>query len=111
MSKVITRDESWLYDYDTETKPQSSEQKILFLHFTNCAQGACSTPGKIFNREFYYGILKRLKENVRCKQPDMLKIRDWMLHHKNALIHTSLKVRDFLIKNNMITVYLPDLAL
>jgi hypothetical protein len=25
MSKVISDDESWIYDYDSETKPQSSQ--------------------------------------------------------------------------------------
>jgi transposase len=39
----------------------------------------------------------------------------WLLHHDNAPAHTSLTVREFMTKNNMITVphptYTPDPAL
>jgi histone-lysine N-methyltransferase SETMAR len=44
----------------------------------------------------------------------MWKNGDWLLHHDNASLHTSLDVREFLTKNNMTTVphpaYSPDLA-
>jgi hypothetical protein len=65
LSRVITVDESWLCNYDSETKLQSSQWKmpssprpkkarqlhsnikslliIFFWHSRNCAQGVCST--------------------------------------------------------------------
>jgi len=38
--------------------------------------------------KFYCEVLRRLKENVRCKQPEILKNGDWLLHHDNAPAHT-----------------------
>jgi len=64
--------------------------------------------------KFYCEVLRRLRENVRCKRPEMWKNGDWLLHHNNAPAHTSLVVREFLTKSNMTTVlhasYSPDLA-
>ena len=58
--------------------------------------------------------LRRLRENVRRKRPELWKNGDWLLHHGNAPAYTSLVVREFLTKNNMTTVphpaYSPDLA-
>jgi len=42
--------------------------------------------------------LRRLRENVRRKRPEMWKKRNWLLHHDNAPAHTSLVVREFLTK-------------
>ena len=51
---------------------------------------------------------------MRRKWPEMVKNRDWLLHHDNVPAHTLLIVREFLTKNNMTTVphlaYLPNLA-
>jgi len=62
----------------------------------------------------YCEVLRRLRENVRRKRPEMWKNGDWLLHHDNAHAHTSLVVREFLTKSNMTTVphpaYSPDLA-
>jgi len=71
-------------------------------------------PGQTVNGKFYCKVLRRVRENVRCKWPDMWKNGDCLLHHGNAPAHTSLFVREFLTKNNMTTVpnpaYSPDLA-
>ena len=70
-------------------------------------------PGQTVSGKFYCKVLRRLRENVRCKWPEMWKNRDWFLHHDNAPAHTLLAVSEFLTKN-MTTVphpaYSPDLA-
>jgi len=71
-------------------------------------------PGQTVNGNFYCEVLRQLRESVRCKRPEMWKNGDWLLHHDNVPAHTSLVVREFLIKNNMTTVphpaYSPDMA-
>ena len=71
-------------------------------------------PGQTVNGKFHYEVLRRLRENVRCKQPEMWKKGNWLLHHDNVPAHTSLVVREFLTKNNVTTVphpaYSPVLA-
>ena len=52
-------------------------------------------PGKTVNGKLYCKVLRRLRENVRSKWPEMWKNRDWLLHHDNAPAHTSLIVREF----------------
>lgn len=46
--------------------------------------------------------------------PDLWKNNSWLLHHDNAPAHTSLLVREFLAKNNTVTMpqppYSPDMA-
>jgi len=92
LSRVITGDESWLYNYGTQTKQQSSEWKtpsspwpkkarqvhsninsmlIFFLHSRNCAKGVVST-GQTVSGNFFCEVL-RLRENVRHKRPEMWK--------------------------------------
>jgi histone-lysine N-methyltransferase SETMAR len=64
--------------------------------------------------KFYYEVLRRLRENVRHRRPEIWKNGYWLLHHDNALAHTSLVVREFLTKKITTSVshpaYSPDLA-
>lgn len=135
LSRVITGDESWVYGYDPETKQQSSQWKtpssprpkkarqvrsniksmlIIFFDIRGIVHKEFVPPGQTVNGKFYCEVLRRLRENVRRKRPELWKKKDWLVHHDNAPAHTSLVVREFLAKNNMATVphppYSPDLA-
>ncbi|CAK9827766.1 Mariner Mos1 transposase [Anthophora retusa] len=132
---IITGDETWVYEYDIETNQQSSEWrfsnepkpkkprqsrskiKILMTVFFDC-RGVVHfeflPPGLTVNKEYYVSVLKRLRENVRRKRPELWRNNSWFLHHDNAPVHTSHIVRDYLTKNNINTVpqapYSPDMA-
>ena len=60
-------------------------------------------PGQAVNGTFQCEVLRRLRENVRRKQPEIWKKGDWFLHH-NMPAHASLVVGEFLTNNNMTTV-------
>jgi len=135
LSKVVTRDETWCYGYDPETKQASSQWKtpnspkpkkarqvqsnvkIMFISFFD-ANGIVHKefvpPGQTVNRQFYLQVLKRLHDSVRKKRPEMWSSGNWFLHHDNAPAHTALSVQQFLAKNNMTVIphppYSPDLA-
>jgi len=119
LSRVITGDESWLYDYDPETKQQSSQWKmpssprpkkarqvhsniksmlIIFLTFEELCIREFVPPGQAVNGKFYCEVLRQLRENVWGKRPEMWKKGDGLLHHDNSPAHTSLVVRKFLTK-------------
>jgi hypothetical protein len=51
-------------------------------------------------------MLKRLRENVRRKIPQLWRNNSWFLHHDNAPAHASLLIRDFLANTN--TTVLPQ---
>jgi len=70
--------------------------------------------GQTVNKEFYVAVLKRLREAVRRKRPQLWMNQSWVLHHDNAPAHLLFLVRNFLAKNEMTVVpqspYSPDLA-
>ena len=71
-------------------------------------------PRQTVNQQFYLKVLKRLRDNVRKKRPEVWSSCDWFLHHDNAPGHTALNVQQFWAKNNMIVIphppHSPDLA-
>jgi transposase len=66
------------------------------------------------NKEYYLQVMKRLRETVKRKRPDLWKGNKWLLHHVNAPVHSSLLICDFLTKHEMMLVpqppCSPDLA-
>ena len=54
--------------------------------------------GGTVNKEYYRQVMRNLREAIREKRPDLWKNKNWLLHHDNALTHTSLLVNDFLAK-------------
>jgi hypothetical protein len=62
---------------------------------------------------FTVNVLRRMRENVRQKRPELWRNHNWLLHHDNASAHTSLKTTEF-VTNNMVIVphppYSPDSA-
>jgi len=117
LCKVITGDESWCYGYNPETKQASSRWKtptsprpkkarqvrskvktmlIVFLDVRGIVHREFVPPGQNVNQEFYLEIMRRLRENVRRKRPELWRLCDWFLHHDNAPVHTALSVTRYL---------------
>ena len=70
--------------------------------------------GQTVNQVYYLEVLKRLREKVRRKRPELSANNSWILQHDNAPAHTALSVRE-LLATKQITVlehpaYSPDLA-
>ena len=51
-------------------------------------------PGQTVNKEYYLSVMRRLREAIRLKRPDLWKDNSWFLHHDNAPSHTALVIRD-----------------
>jgi len=70
--------------------------------------------GQIVNQVYYLEVLKRLREEVRQKRPELFANNSWILHHDNAPAHTALSVREFLATKQITVLehpaYSPDLA-
>ena len=58
---------------------------------------------------YYLEVLKRLREKVRLKWPELFANNSWILHHDNAPAHTALSVREFLATKQH-PAYSPDLG-
>ena len=50
---------------------------------------------------YYLGLKSRLRKYVRRKRLDLWKNISWILHHDNAISHTTFLVREFSTKNFM----------
>ena len=119
---VITGDESIVYAYDPETKLQSSQWKspgsprpkkarmqesklkmmlICFFDQEGIVHWEFVAPGMMVNADFYCDVLRRLRENLRCKRPQKWQNQNLIIHHDNALAHRFFKISHSLAKNNM----------
>jgi transposase len=69
--------------------------------------------GQKVNQEHYVELLKRLREALRRKMPELLP-NDWILHHDNAPAHKALSVKQFLAQKSITDTehrpHSPDLA-
>ena len=132
--KVITGDESWVFDCDTETKRQSEEWhtkssprpkkarmsrsrvKTMIIDFFFDSRGIVHKefvpPGQTVDHAFYKDVLERLRKRVQRVRTDIAD--DWVLHHDNMPAYTALSIREFLAKKNIPVLphppYSPDLA-
>jgi len=101
MSRVITGDESWVYGYDPETKQQSSQWKspgsprpkkarqsrsatksmlIVFFDILGIVHHEFAHEGQTVNAELYCSVLRRLREDIRRKRPELWRADNWLLH-------------------------------
>ncbi|UYV67192.1 hypothetical protein LAZ67_4004295, partial [Cordylochernes scorpioides] len=121
LQRVITGDEAWVYGYDVETKAQLSQWKLpheprpkkarqirsnvkvlltVFFDYRGVVHHEFLPQGRTVTKEYCLQVMRNLREAIRQKRPDLWKNKNWLLHHDNALAHTSLLVRDLLAKNN-----------
>ena len=135
LSKIITGDESWIFGYDPETKQQSSQWKnpgsprpkkarqvksqiksmlIVFYDMRGIIHREFVPQGQTVNQDYYICVLRRLREDIRRKRPEMWESGDWYLQHDNAPPHVAGRVREYLVVNHMNVLthppYSPDLA-
>lgn len=135
LNRVITGDETWCYLYDPLPKRRSSEWKspqsprkqkfrlnrskgkVMLEVFFDCkgiVHYEFIPQGRTVNKDMYVDILKRLREAVRQKRPELWGAKNWILHHDNAPAHRSLLVGQYLAKHQLPVLpqppYSPDLA-
>ena len=108
---VITGDETWVYQYDPETKRQSAQWKtassprpkkfrqsksrvktmlLTFFDIRGIVHYEFVPTGQTVNQVYYLEVLERLREKVRLKRPELFANNSRILHHDNAPAHTAL---------------------
>lgn len=133
LDNVVTGDESWTFQYDPETKAQSSEwhtpasprpkkarmsksriktMLIVFFDKRGLIHKEFVPQGKTVNAEFYKEVLQRLHRAVKRKRQDLA--QRWRLHHDNAPAHTAFLVTSYLTRIGVEVLpqppYSPDLS-
>ncbi|KAL4154268.1 hypothetical protein QTP88_002093 [Uroleucon formosanum] len=135
LKKVITCDETWIFQYDPETKRQSMHWKtsaspklkkarmsksklkamlIVFFDIKGVIMTEWVPQRQTLNQNYYLQVLTTLRERVRRKRPELWENYSWILHQDNAPAHSALSVKRFLAKNRTPVLqhppYSPDLA-
>jgi hypothetical protein len=116
LNSVVTCDETWLFQYDPETKQQSMQWKtthsprpkkarmskskiktmlVVFFDIQGIIMTQYVPPGQTVNQMYYIELLAKLQGKIRKKRPELWK-NGWILHQDNAPAHNSLSVRQFL---------------
>ena len=99
-------------------KGQASEEQRQsdfdrFFYSRGVVSHECA-PQSHINKEYYLEVLRRLRDAVRRKRPDLWAEGTWQLYHDNAPAHSSQLIQTFLAKHNMHVVrqtpYSPDMA-
>ena len=133
LERVITGDESWVFEYDPETKRQSMEwhtstsprpkkarmakskikcMLICFFDIHGIVHKEFLPQGQTVNRHFYREVLERLRKRVIRVRPNIK--NKWVLHHDNAPCHTAISINEFLASKNIPVApqppYSPDLS-
>jgi len=132
LGRVITGDETWVYQHDPETKRQSAQWKtansprpkmfrqsksrvkimlLTFFDIRGIVHYEFVPTGQTVNQVYYLEVLGRLREKVRRKRPEIFANNSWILHHDNALAHTALSVREFLATKQITVLEHPAYSL
>ena len=131
LRRVIIGDETWIFEYDPETKRQRCQWKsptsprpkkarqskskvevmlITFFDVRSIVHSEFLPQGQTINQQVYKEILRLLLRSVREKRRELWQDKSWLLHHDNAPAHNG----QFLAEKNIAVLeqppYLPDLA-
>jgi histone-lysine N-methyltransferase SETMAR len=132
---IVTGDESWVFQYDPETKRQSMQwtfkviikaqkfrlQKstikimlITFFHKHGVIHKEFVPEGQKVNSSFYVEVIGRLLKPISRGRPQFRAEATWFLLHYNAPSNSALLVKIFLAKHGVVEIshppYSPDLA-
>ncbi|UYV75892.1 hypothetical protein LAZ67_13001698 [Cordylochernes scorpioides] len=86
----------------------------VFFGYQGIVHHEFQQQGSTITADSYLGVLRRLREAIRQKRPELWRSKSWILHHDNAPAHTALKISKFLQDHSTSVFpqppYSPDLA-
>ncbi|UYV75291.1 hypothetical protein LAZ67_12003345 [Cordylochernes scorpioides] len=86
----------------------------VFFDYQGIVHHEFQQQGSTLTADSYLGVLRRLREAIRQKWPELWRSKSWILHHDNAPAHTALKISKFLQDHSTSVFpqppYSPDLA-
>jgi hypothetical protein len=80
---------------------------LTVFYVRRTVHGEFVPPNTTVNYDSYCDVLRRSRENVRRKRPEVWRNHNWPLHHDNSPAYTSLKTTQFVTNNNMVIINHP----
>jgi hypothetical protein len=65
--------------------PEFNKEHVPFLDAKGTAQRECVPLNTIINSDSYCDVLRRFRENLRRKSPELWRNHNWLLHHETSL--------------------------
>lgn len=91
IQRLITGDETWMYELDMQTSQESSERRLPNELNLNMVHPKFLPEGQTGTKEFDLSIVKRLRETVQ--RPDLRENDSWILNHDKAPSHNAIIVK------------------
>lgn len=134
LERLVAADESWMFTYDPRTKQvdlewtfageprprkalrSRSQTKVMLILYFDCRGIVLAdfVDNATVNSEVYVSSLRRMREALRKKCPELWQAKNFILLHDNARSHTSEETVEFLTKVNQEVwkhlPYSPDLS-
>jgi hypothetical protein len=92
------------------SKSQTKTTIITFFDVKGIIRFEFILQGETVNQTYYVEMLKRLREAVSRKRPE-LRPSDWILHHDSAPAHKALPVKQFLAQKSVTEIEHPPFSL
>lgn len=99
----------WHERFKKPRRFQSKKKAMLtvFMDYNGVVHQEFLPEGQTVNKEYYLGVMRRLREAIRRKRPELWAENSWILHHDNAPSHNAIIIRNFLTKNATNTIQQP----
>ena len=128
LRQIITGDETWVFQYDPETKRQcmqcktaelprpkkahmsKSKIKVILIAFFNqkgIVYHEFVPVGETVNRHFYQQVLICLHNQVRHSRQELWSDKSWLFHNDNKPTHKAISVRQLLVKKEITALHHP----
>jgi hypothetical protein len=72
---------------------ENCQDADLFFHANDIVYSEFVPDGQTVNQAYYVHVLKRLRDAVRRKRPELWQSGEWWLHHDNAPAHKAFSVK------------------
>ncbi|UYV60202.1 K02A2.6-like [Cordylochernes scorpioides] len=102
VDKVLELASEWRFKNEPRPKKARkapSKVKVMltvFFDYQGIVHHEFQQQGSTITADSYLGVLRRLREAIRQKRPELWRSKSWILHHDNAPAHTALKISKFL---------------
>ena len=127
LRQIITRDETWVFQYNLEIKRQASSKRlqnhpdprkrlskskikvmlIAFFDQKGMVHHKFVPEGETVNQHFYQQVLICLHNQIQCIRWELWSDKSWLLHHDNASANKAISVRQLLVKKQITALYHP----
>ncbi|UYV78352.1 BCHE [Cordylochernes scorpioides] len=98
VDKVLELASEWRFKNEPRPKKARkapSKVKVMltvFFDYQGIVHHEFQQQGSSITADSYLGVLRRLREAIRQKRPELWRCKSWILHHDNAPAHTALKI-------------------